>query len=216
MSIPPVWIPSWQHEDVEFKETNLLHDKFYKLKQFRLRHKCFSGEWSAWLVREQVHHSDAAAVLLVDLKQQKLVLVEQFRVGLLGRSATSPWLLEIVAGLLEPNEAPHETVMREAEEEAGCKIQRLFTIGEFYNSPGGFAEKTTVFCGIIDATGIGGIHGVGTEHEDIRVHVLDIDAVFRALEDKSFLTSSSTVIALQWLALNIKNGHLEQKLPAAR
>lgn len=208
----PVWVPSWQHEDVELEKTNLSYKGFYSVQQLRLRHKCFSGEWSPWLLREQVSHSDAAAVLLVDPQQQKLVLVEQFRVGMLGREPTSPWLLEIVAGLLEPGEKPEETVIREAIEEANCQILQLFPIGEFYNTPGGFAEKTTLFCGIVNATGVGGIHGIGTEHEDIRVHVLDVQAVLAALENGSFLTSSSTMIALQWLALNTKNGHLEQQM----
>lgn len=211
MSTPPIWVPSWQHEDVEFEKTNLGYRGFYSVQQLRLRHKCFSGEWSNWLEREQVRHSDAAAVLLIDPIQSKLVLVEQFRVGLLGMP-TSPWLLEIVAGLLEPGEKPEETVLREAKEEANCQIRQLLPIGAFYNSPGGFAEKTTLFCGIIDATGVGGIHGVGTEHEDIRVHVLDLFAVLALLQNGSFLTSSSTMIALQWLALSMKNGHLEQQI----
>ncbi len=204
----PVWLPSWQHDGVEIKSSDYVYKGFFKVQQLQLRHQCFSGEWSPWLQREQVHHSDAAAVLLVDPLLQKLVLVEQFRVGLLKRDGKpSPWLLEIVAGLLEPNEKPEQTIMREAMEEAGCKITQLLKIGEFYNSPGGFAEKTTLYCGIVDSTGVGGVHGVGKEHEDIQVHVLNIKEVLSFFEAGKLITSSSTVIALQWLAFNLKSGH---------
>ncbi len=196
------WTPSWQHEAVEIKSNNYIHKGFYHIQECILRHKCFSGEWSPWLKREQIKSRDAAAVLLVDSQEHQLVLVEQFRVGVLNRQPENPWLLEVVAGLLEENEAPQETMVREAQEEAGCKVQDWMIIGEFYNSPGGFAEKTTLFCGLVQAKGVSGIHGVGTEHEDIRVHVLDIAATLSAFKAGTLLTSSSTVIALQWLALH--------------
>ena len=205
---PATWVPTWSHQDVEIKENNLVYEGFYKVRKLQLRHQCFSGQWSPWLIREQVHHSDAAAVLLIDLKQQKLVMVEQCRIGMISSlNKNSPWMLEIVAGLIDQGESPEETVLREALEEAHCEIEKLHTIGEFYNSPGGFAEKTTLFCGITSATGKEGIRGVGTEHEDIRVHVLDIDKVLEAFEQRIFPLSSSTYIALQWLALNLQNGH---------
>jgi ADP-ribose pyrophosphatase len=204
----PVWVPTWSHQDVEIKENNLVYKGFYKVQKLQLRHQCFSGQWSPWLVREQVHHSNAAAVLLIDLKQQKLVMVEQCRIGMISSGHEhSPWVLEIVAGLIDPGESPEETVLREALEEANCEIEALHTIGEFYNSPGGFAEKTTLYCGITSAIGKEGIRGVGSEHEDIRVHVLDIEKVLHAFDQRVFHLSASTYIALQWLALNLQNRH---------
>jgi len=72
---------SWQNEDVEIKENNLIHKGAYQLNQLSLRHRCFSGEWSPWILREQVTRADAAAILLFDPKEAHFVLVEQFRVG---------------------------------------------------------------------------------------------------------------------------------------
>src|SRR5690554_7851398 len=46
-----------------------------------------------------------------------LVLVEQFRIGALDKSPV-PWLLEIVAGLIDTDEEPAEVARREAREEA--------------------------------------------------------------------------------------------------
>ncbi len=193
------WSARWQSTDVEIKEEKLVYKEFFQVKSLSLRHRCFSGEWSDWLTREQICRQDAAAVILFDPGEDKIIMIEQFRTGIMGKPDTSPWMLEIVAGLLEEGENPDNTVIREAQEEAGATILTLIKIGEFYNSPGGFAEKTHVYCGIVDATGIGGIHGVGTEHEDICVHVLSRISVFNALEKGDLLTSASTVIALQWL-----------------
>ena len=194
------WLPAWQQSDVEIKNSDVVYSGFFKVDKLHLRHRQFSGEWSPWLVREQIHRCDAAAVLLWDPKQDVVVMIEQFRVGLIGvASKQSPWILEIVAGLLEDNEEPKNTVYREAVEEAGCEIEELLAIGEFYNTPGAFAEKTYLYAGIVDATNKGGHHGLPDEHEDIKVHVLPIPQVLAALQSGELRTSASTVISLNWL-----------------
>ncbi len=204
----PVWRPTWQQDAVEIKSNNYEYRGFYSVQKFELRHRCFSGEWSPWLPREQLKHSDASAVLLIDPKLQKLILVEQFRVGLVNRAKVSPWLLEVVAGLIEPNETPLDTIMREAKEEANCDIMASMPIGEYYNSPGGFAEKTFLYCAIVDANNKAGVQGMTEEHEDILVHVLNIDEVLTAFSQGALITSSSTIIALQWLSANLQHPFL--------
>ncbi len=202
------WIPAWQSSDVEIKEDNLIYEGFYKVKKLRLRHKCFSGEWSPWVVREQVCRTNAAAVLLWDPQQDKVVLIEQLRIGLVGQDTeVSPWLLENVAGLIDPGESPEQTALREAQEEAGYTIKELLKIGDYYPTPGGFSEMLSVFCGIIDVQDEGGIQGNAHEHEDIKVHVFSTRTILTALEKGHLRTSASTVIALQWLANKIRNNH---------
>jgi ADP-ribose pyrophosphatase len=197
------WTPSLQAQDFEIKQENLVYEGFFQVRSLTLRYRRFSGEWSAWIVREQIRRDDAAAVLLYDPIAAKVVLIEQFRVGLIaGKSPRSPWLLEIVAGLLENEEDPESTVVRETQEEAGCEIKDLVKIGEFFNSPGGFAEKTFIYCATVDASAAGGIYGNGAEHEDIRVHVLPFESVLKGIECGEIITSASTYIALQWLALH--------------
>ncbi|HRE31199.1 MAG TPA: NUDIX hydrolase, partial [Candidatus Berkiella sp.] len=114
---------------------------------------------------------------------------------------------EIVAGLIEPNESAEETIRREAQEEARCQVSHLVKIGEFYNTPGGFAEKTVLFCAQVRQPVFeeGGVH---TEHEDIRIHVLPIQDVLVAWEQGTFASSASTVIALQWLKEKMSNRQL--------
>jgi ADP-ribose pyrophosphatase len=58
-----------------------------------------------------------------------------------------------------------------------------------------------LYCGIIDSTGVGGIHGLAEENEDIRVELLDADLAYQRVRNGT-IKSSATIIALQWLELN--------------
>lgn len=51
------------------------------------------------------------------------MLVEQVRIPAMDTSNT-PWLLEVIAGMVEQNENLEQLVRREAKEEAGITIQR--------------------------------------------------------------------------------------------
>jgi ADP-ribose pyrophosphatase len=173
---------------------------FLKLKRYSLRHDLFTGGESDTLLRERIEDFCAAAVLLFDPNQDKVVLIEQFRIGA-ADGQNNPWLLEIVGGLVEPGEDPAEVAKREALEEAGCEIQRLIPIGDFLVSPGFSTERVSLFCGLVDSTKAGGIHGLADEGEDIRVEVLPLE---QALDELFVgrLNSTTGIVALQWLALN--------------
>jgi ADP-ribose pyrophosphatase len=58
-----------------------------------------------------------------------------------------------------------------------------------------------LYCGIVDSTGIGGIHGLAEENEDIRVELVDAEIAYTWLREGK-IKSSATIIALQWLQLN--------------
>ena len=58
-----------------------------------------------------------------------------------------------------------------------------------------------LFCGRIDSTHIGGLHGLDEEDEDIAVSVLSFDEVYSLLEDGKII-SAIPIIAIQWLALH--------------
>lgn len=175
----------------------------FVLDELTLKFKNFNGEWIGPVIREQIGRAHAAAVLLYDPKQDNVVLVEQLRIGCIQDKATSsPWLLELVAGLISPGDAPEETAKREAKEEAGVDIQQLVPICEYYNTPGAFTEKTWIYCALVDSTKLGGIFGLEDEHENIQVHVLSFESIFWQLTQNQLITSASTVIALQWLKLN--------------
>jgi len=115
--------------------------------------------------------------------------------------AHGPWLLEIVAGVMEAGEGEEGLVRREAVEEAGCVLQELQPICEFLVSPGGTSERISLFCGRVDSTTVNGVHGVHEEGEDIMVHVLPLQEALRAVT-QGRIRSASPIIALQWLALH--------------
>ncbi len=186
--------------DVEIFEKTICFEGFFRLERYCLRHRLFSGEWSRPLTREIFERGHAAAVLPYDPIRDEVVLIEQFRVGALA-APSGPWLLEIVAGMIDADETVQEVVIRESLEEADCVITDLIPLYDFLVSPGGTTERIALFCGRIDATHAGGVHGVSEEGEDIKVHVIRLDAALALLQSGK-INSASAIIALQWLALN--------------
>lgn len=173
---------------------------FFRLEKYRLRHTLFAGGWSAEIDRELFRRGNCVAVLLYDPDADKVVLIEQFRVGGVLQPEKA-WMLEIVAGAIEEGETAEEVAYRESMEEAGCEIQELMLINEFYTTPGGSSEWITLFCGKVDSTHVGGIHGLDHEHEDIFVRAVYFDEVYQMLEDR-MIESAIPILAIQWLALN--------------
>ena len=152
------------------------------------------------MTRELILRPRAVGVLLFDPAQQQVVLVRQIRVGMLDEGQ-NPWLLELIAGMVESGEEPIEVAARESLEEANTKPQDLLQICEYYNSPGISNERITLFCGRVDATQAGGIFGLDAEHEDIEVVVLSLaDALAKVASGE--INNAMSIIALQWLQLN--------------
>ncbi len=174
---------------------------FFRINRYRLRHKLFAGGWSANLTRELFERGHAAAMLPYDPVRDQIVLLEQFRVGALG-SDNSPWLLEMVAGMIEPGESASEVIVREAEEEAGLVVGRSRFALSYLVSPGGTSERIHVYVGEVDSSKATGLHGLAEEGEDIRLHVVSREQAYRWVEEGR-IDNAATVIALQWLQLHL-------------
>ena len=186
----------------EFKIINkeILYSGFFRMEKYCLQHTLYAGGWSAAINRELFVRGSCVAVLLYDPERDKVVLIEQFRAGAILQPDRA-WLVEIVAGAIEESETAIEVAYRESIEEAGCEIQELIVINEFYTTPGGASERITLFCGKIDSTKVGGIHGLDHEDEDISVRSVDFDEAYRMVESNE-IESAIPIIAIQWLALN--------------
>ena len=176
----------------------ICYEGFFRLERLGLVHSLHGGGMSPVLSREIVERGDVAAVLLYDPCLDRVVMIEQFRVGAMGDSR-GPWLLEIVAGLIELGETPEDVARREAVEEAGCVIQTLEPITRFYATPAKSSERSYLYCGLVDAANVGGVHGLVHEGEDIRVVPLAAEDAL-ALVDNGTINSAWPIIALQWLA----------------
>jgi ADP-ribose pyrophosphatase len=173
---------------------------FFSIKEVELKHTLFNGGWSRPIKRELFHRGNCVAVLLYDPIRDEVVIIEQFRIGAvqLGEQA---WLLEIVAGAIEPGEAAEEVAYRESIEEAGCEILELIKINDFFTSPGGTSELLSLFYGKINSQNIGGIHGLDEEDEDISVTTMKFEDVYQLLLEGKIL-SAIPIIAIQWLYIN--------------
>jgi ADP-ribose pyrophosphatase len=199
--------PQFTERDVDIIRRETVWKRFFQIDHIRLRHRLFAGGWSPEFDRELVMRAPSSGVLLFDPVRDEVVLVEQFRVGVLAEdapaehSAQSPWLLELVAGMVGEGETAAENACREAVEEAACTITALLPIAEYYNSPGGTNEKISLFCGRVDATNAGGVFGLPDENEDIRVRVLTVEQAWLAMEEGG-LNNAMAIIALQWLKLH--------------
>jgi ADP-ribose pyrophosphatase len=182
---------------VEVIERELCYQGFFSLERIHLRHSLHRGGMSPVLVREILEKGDVVAMLPYDPVADTVVLIEQFRVGALA-GAASAWLLEIVAGLMEPGERPEDVARREAAEEAGLAVRRIEPIARFFATPSKSSELTHLYCGEVDASGAGGVHGLAHEGEDIRVLPMPVEQAFALLETGR-IDSAWPMIALMWL-----------------
>ena len=187
-------------DDVEIIERENCFKGFYKVDRLHLRHRQFSGDMGPKISRELFVRHDAVCVLPYDAVRDEVVLIEQFRVGAMGKTDT-PWLIELVAGLIDKDEQPEEVARREAVEEAGLELAELWPLTQYYPSPGGSDERVHLYVGRCDSRGAGGVHGLEEEGEDIRVLVWSLDEALAALDDGR-IDNAASIIALQWLALN--------------
>lgn len=188
------------HADVEVLQRETCFKGFYRLDRLHLRHRQFAGGMGPQLSRELFVRHDAVCVLPYDPQRDNVVLIEQFRVGAMDKSA-NPWLLELVAGLIDKDEQPEEVAHREAEEEADLQLSALWPITQYYPSPGGSDERVHLYVGRCNSEGVGGVHGLAEEGEDIRVHVWPLEDALQAVKDGR-IDNAASIIALQWLALN--------------
>jgi ADP-ribose pyrophosphatase len=151
-------------------------------------------------VRELFERGDAIAVLPYDPKTDSLVMIEQFRPGAL-RGDDSPWMLELIAGVVEAGERDEDVCHREAYEEAGCELAELTPIATVFPSAGGCTEQVRLFCGHVIKASIGGLHGLQDEGEDILVHSISRGDALKMLAENQIL-NGHTLIALQWLHMH--------------
>jgi ADP-ribose pyrophosphatase len=188
------------NEDFQLIDKATTYKGYFSIVRYRFRHRVFAGGWSDEITREVFERGHAVAVLPYDPERDAVVLIEQFRIGALA-GEMPPWQIEVIAGIIDEGETPEQVAHREAQEEANCKIRELIPIAHYLASPGGTSETCHLYCGRVDSQGLGGIHGLAHEHEDIRVTVIP----FAEARDKLLrgeVGNATALIALQWLMLN--------------
>jgi ADP-ribose pyrophosphatase len=185
--------------NIEVLEQRTVYDGYFRIDRYKLRHGRFEGGWHQPMDREVFERGHAAAVLLYEPERRVFLLCEQFRIGAYA-GGMNPWQIEMVAGIIEPGEAPEDVARREAVEEAGADVIDLIPISHYLVSPGGATETIWLYLGRIK-NAAGGIFGLETESEHIKVHVVP-EAELRAMMDGGKIENAQTMIAAQWFFLN--------------
>ncbi|GLR72615.1 ADP-ribose diphosphatase [Agaribacter marinus] len=191
---------SFTKDDVEVIKKESLHDGYFNTNKYYIKHRKYDGGWTEVFTREVFERGHAVAVLLYDPTTEEFVLIEQFRFPAM-ETAKTPWLIEVVAGIIDEGETHENVCHREAQEEAGVVIEKLTKACEFLMSPGGSTERLYAYVGKVDSTKADGIHGLDEETEDIKVlRVPELHA--RDWLDSGKIDNSTAIILLQWFFLN--------------
>lgn len=182
--------------NVYIKSTEIAYDGFFKLKRHSIQYPKFDRMLSPIHQREVLVRQPSVGALIYDPKNKTVLMTEQFRVGAM-ESGDHPWVFELPAGIIEKNESATVAIQRELQEETGYQIRQLHFIGEFFLSPGGTSEKSSLYFAEANLTH-SGVYGAHGENEDIKTHIIDLTQALLWIGSKTI--SASAAIALLWLA----------------
>jgi len=175
---------------------NVVYKGYYTIEKFLFRHALFEGGQSELVEREQFVRGNVVGVIAHDPKLDRIALVEQFRIGARNRN-DNPWLLEVIAGMIEPSEKPQDVAVREAYEEAGITLKNVREVMRYLASPGSSSEEVHVYYAEADLSEASGVYGLESEGEDILLHVVSSDDAI-AMLDSGKVCNALSIIALQW------------------
>ncbi len=201
--------------DVTVHQRTRLFKKHFALDEYVVSYPKFDGTSTPPLVREVFERDqDAVAVLPYDARTDEVVLIEQFRPGAL-KDPVSPWLIEIVAGLIDAGEPEITTAMRELNEEAHFQVtaDRLKFITAVYPSPGGISERVSVYIANIDADHIDHHGGLDVENEDLRIFKVPAEDAFQACASGRICNCAALVGLLN---LQLHHDEIRQEFLQAR
>ena len=97
---------------------------FFKVGVCHVEHDLYDGG-VLQVRRELFERGEAVAVLLYDPARDRVVMVEQFRIGAI-HHPDGPWILEVVAGMMEAGESITDVAQRECQEETDWKAAIAF------------------------------------------------------------------------------------------
>lgn len=189
-------------QDVMVHRQSRPYANHFTLEEQVLSFRKYSGEMSKDVDRAAFVGGDAVIVLPYDPVRDRVMVIEQFRMGPQIRGDAHPWLLEPIAGRIDGGETPEDSVHREAMEEARLTLDQLIPLTPHYPSPGASTEFFYPFIALCDLPDdAGGIGGVESEAEDIRSHVIAFDRLMDLIASGE-ANCGPLILAAFWLAAN--------------
>lgn len=186
-------------DQVKILSRNRLVDGYNAYDQLSLQYERFDGTLSRPVPREMMVRPAAVSVIPYDPVSDRVVLIEQFRVGAFG-TGWHPWCVEIVAGRVEPGEELEDVAARETMEETGLTARHLEPVCTYLCNPSCSTEVMHMFAAHVDCGAVEGLHGLDHEDEDIRVFSLPAEEAFDWLKAGK-ANNANLIVALQALAL---------------
>ena len=202
MSKNPTKFKEMNREHVFSKSKRIVYRGFFSVEEHDLAYQKFDKTQSDVVTRSTLVSSDAVIVLPYDPINDRVLLIEQFRVGPFIKGDENPWVLEPIAGLIDAGETPESAGLREALEEAHLEIKRLELVARSYPSPGISTEFFHQYIGIVellDSSNL--IAGLSSENEDIRSHVFEYEQFFEMIESGKVKVGPLILLGL-WLSKN--------------
>ena len=189
-------------DDVRVEDVSVAHSGFFRLEEHKLKFRRYDGSFSNTVGRTAFLGGDAVTVLPYDPVRDRVLLIEQFRVGPYARGDQQPWGLEPVAGRIDAGEDAASCALRELREEAGLESIALHSVASYYPTPGAFSEYVYSFVAIAnlpdDAAKIGGVED---EAEDILGKIFTFEDALMLVESGK-ANNSPLIISMQWLRVN--------------
>jgi ADP-ribose pyrophosphatase len=142
--------------------------------------------------RELLKNKDGVCAIIYNKSSDKYLFVEQWRPCLNDK------MIEIVAGSIEENESPEDSIRKEVLEETGYLCDSILYVSDFYVSPGTIKEKVNLFYVTVSERVC---ECTGNESEDEELELLELS--YDDLLEYEFI-DAKTIIAINWLR-NIKH-----------
>jgi len=183
---------------VSIEQKKYILEDVFKVEEAYLRYEKFDGKMSGTVRRISLERGDSVAVLINNVKTNKIILVSQFRYP--SYKNGNGWIMEAIAGIIDPDETPEEAAQREVQEETGLDVKRLEHIATFFPSPGGSSERIFLYYSEIskETNSYGETGGLACEGEDIKSYELTLDDALEKIKSGEIM-DAKTIIGIQWM-----------------
>ena len=205
MSKHPTKLKEINHIHASSKTKRIVYRGFFSVEEHELTYQKFNKTQSDVVKRSALVSSDAVIVLPYDPINDRVLLIEQFRTGPYVKGDNNPWVLEPIAGIVDKGESPETAGLREAQEEAHLKIDKLKLVARSYPSPGISTEFFHQYIGIVslpESTNL--VSGLESESEDIRSHIFSYKEFSKMILEGEINVGPAILLGL-WLSKNRKN-----------